>query len=259
MYRLRAYVRTTVSPTVALVALVAAVAVRHVQRAAPRLPAPTPGDVLGRVTIASLHSATLVGVVLVAVTTASCVAARVADGTIDLELLVQPRPARLLGRKAIAAGAVLAVWMALVIVLLRTVRMTSDGGVAVTSSRVALSTLALSVGAACFVITLSHTVALLTRSPVMTVLSMLVLYSMPGWMTSGRTGWLLPSRWVTEGYHLEPRGAGTDYLGVHHSLFDSWTDRGPYGVGLLIVGSMVLWLVNPRLFRWALDRPLERA
>jgi hypothetical protein len=210
-------------------------------------PGPSVADLSGCVRIASLQYATSLGFVVSGAVAAMNTADELSTGSISDALMYEPRRSRLAILKISSVFAtLLTAWLVAIAGLWITGSLLRGNGVAFSQlSRSSLTSTVVDVAASLpvmiFIASVGVTVALLTRSQVVTIVLTPALFALPLPILGDRILWAWPTRWIVEWLHLDPFGNGVDYLADispydHRGLAAVFGGCALGACGLLLIG-----------------------
>ena len=263
--QVRGEARKLVHPLVALVLTAIAASTCALQAAHLVQPYPGPSlvDVTGCLRIAFLQHATTLGFLLAGVLAAIGTADEAGRGALGDVLLREPsrRRVALVKLTTMMVGMLASVSASTVALLITRTVLLGRGDTAPTVSRSALAPTLIDIGAALPVLVLGAVlalaIALLSGSVIATIALTVTVFYLPLTILQDGIVWAAPTRWIIEWLHLDPFGAGVDYL-ANNSVYDH---RGPAAIAgalLIVTGIAALVASTPRLVSRAASRANER-
>jgi hypothetical protein len=205
-------------PIVAILATTTIICLLQWAHRASPYPGPSITDLTGCVRIASLQYGTTLGFVLAGVVAAMNTAEELSTGSINDALLREPRRQRLAVLKiSVVFGVLVIAWaIAIASLWLTSWLLRAHGTDFARISRSSVAAMCIDASASllamAFAAVLGVTVAMLTRSQVVSIILTPALFAIPLTILSDRIFWAWPTRWIVEWLHLDPFGNGVDYL-----------------------------------------------
>jgi hypothetical protein len=263
--QVRGELRKLVHPLVALA--IAAIAVSTCALQASHINQPYPGpsiiDLSGCLRIAFLQHATTFGFLLAGVLAAVGTADEAGRGALADVLLHEPSRLRLAVLKSttITLGMIASVAVSTVALLITRAILSGQGNAAPVVSKSPFPATLIDVGGAFPVLVLSAAlalvIALLTRSVIATVALTVTAFYLPLTILQDAVMWATPTRWIIEWLHLDPFGAGVDYL-ANNSVYEHRGHAAVAGGLLIASGVAALSASTPTLLSRAVTRSNER-
>lgn len=226
-------------------------------------PGPSLADTAGCLRIAFLQHATTIGFVLAGVIAAVGTADEAGRGALADTFIREPRRRRVAAIKltTTALGLLASALITTASLLLTRFLLATQGTTAPAASQSRVTDTLIDVGASLPILMLEAAIALavasLTRSVIATIAITATVFYLPLTILQDAIVWATPTRWVVEWLHLDPYGAGVDYL-ANDSVYDH---RGPAAVaGGTLIGVAVIGLAvaMPHLLARAAIRANER-
>lgn len=226
-------------------------------------PGPSIIDLSGCLRIAFLQHATTLGFLLAGVLAAAGTADEAGRGALAGVLIHEPNRRRVAAIKLVTIVLGLLASTTLTTVALLTTRFigSEQGTTPPVISRSRLTDTLIDIGASLpvfiLVAAISLAVALLTRSVIATIAITATVFFLPLTILQDAVTWATPTRWIVEWLHLDPFGAGVDYL-ANDSVYDR-RGSAAFAGGLLIdIALVTLAVATPTMLSHAVAQPNER-
>lgn len=226
-------------------------------------PGPSLVDVAGCLRIGFLQHATTIGFVLAGVIAAVGTADEAGRGALSDTFIREPRRRRVAGIKLATTvlGLLISVLVTTVSLLVTRFVLAAQGTTAPAMSRSHVTDTFIDVGASLPILALAAAIALvvasLTRSVIATIVVTATVFYLPLTILQDAIVWITPTRWIVEWLHLDPFGAGVDYL-ANDSVYDHRGAAAAAGGALIGLALIALTIALPHLLSRAALRANER-